>query len=340
MQNAEYAARVDAVKRRAQGRWTDVLGALGLDERMLKRKPMPCPVCKDGTDRFQYRDKFHEGDYHCRKCGGGDGFKLLQACKGLDFHTALCEVEKVLGVLPEARTASGPSPDRMRKLAQRIWEEARPVTVGDAVDRYLRSRFLGLASYPPSLRFHPALGYFQQKDGEAKARKVAEYPAMLACVQSPQGIVTLHRTYLPDGHKLDAEDAKKVLSGGYVGAAVRLAASSEELAVCEGIETGIAVFLATNKPVWCALGAGNLEKLVVPDTVRRVCVYADNDAGTDFTGQASAYALARRLRREPVPGGPRHLDVFTPKVPGTDWADVWRQRQETAAERKPLRAAA
>ena len=61
MQNAEYAARIEAVKQRAHGRWTEILGALGLDERMLKRKPMPCPVCKDGVDRFQYTDKFGDG---------------------------------------------------------------------------------------------------------------------------------------------------------------------------------------------------------------------------------------------------------------------------------------
>ena len=90
MLNAEYAARVEAVKQRAHGRWTEVLGAMGLDERMLKRKPMACPVCCDGEDRFQYTDKFGEGNYHCRKCGPGGGFKLLQACQGMDFHTALC----------------------------------------------------------------------------------------------------------------------------------------------------------------------------------------------------------------------------------------------------------
>lgn len=338
MQDADYAARIEAAKRHAHGRWTDVLGALGLDERMLKRKSMACPVCQDGEDRFQYRNKFQEGDYFCRKCGAGDGFKLLMACKGLDFHAALCAVEQTLGVLPERRAPVEPSSEWAKKLAQRIWNEALPVTPGDAVDRYLRSRRLGLDTYPASLRFHPALGYYK-KEGEAKARKVAEYPAMLASVQSPQGLVTLHRTYLPDGHKLDAEDVKKLLSGGYVGASVRLAASTDELAVCEGIETGIAIFLATGKPVWCAMNAGNLEKLWVPDTVRRLCIYGDNDAGTDFTGQASAYALARRARRDPLPGGPRHVDVFIPKLSGTDWADVWGQRQEAAQERPRLRAA-
>ncbi|MBW7931897.1 MAG: zinc-binding protein, partial [Gammaproteobacteria bacterium] len=244
MLNAEYAARMEAVKQRAHGRWSEILGALGLDERLLKRKPGPCPLCKDGVDRFQYTDKFGEGNYHCRKCGPGGGFKLLQACKGMDFHAALCAVEKVLGMLPPAAPVDAAAPQCMKKLVQRIWNEARPVALGDEVDRYLRGRGLALASYPPSLRFHPALGYYQ-KEGAAKARKVAEYPAMLASVRDAQGAVTLHRTYLSAGRKLDAPDAKKVLCGGFSGAAVRLAEATDELAVCEGIETGVAVFLAT-----------------------------------------------------------------------------------------------
>ncbi len=332
MRDAEYVARVDGVKQRAHGRWTEVLGALGLDERMLRRKPMPCPICKDGVDRFQFTDKFGEGNYHCRKCGAGGGFKLLQACKGMDFHAALCAVEQVLGMLPPAKPeAMAPNPKRMTKLVQRVWDEAKPVTAGDEVDRYLSSRFLGLPSYPASLRFHAALGYYQ-KDGTAKARKVAEYPAMLASVRSPEGIVTLHRTYLSGGAKLNAPDAKKVLSGGYAGASVPLGEPTDELAVCEGIETGIAVLLATGKPVWCALGAGNLEPLWVPESVRRISIYGDNDAAGDYTGQASAYALARRLLRGATSTA-RRVDVFIPRLPGTDWADVWRQRQEAARRR-------
>jgi len=103
--------------------------------------------------------------------------------------------------------------------------------------------------------------------------------------------------------------------------------------VCEGIETAIAVFLATGKPVWSALSAGNLEKLWIPETVKRLCIYGDNDADGDFTGQASAYALARRVKREEAQSGPRTVQVFLPKLAGTDWADVWLQRQESSVLR-------
>jgi putative DNA primase/helicase len=335
MQDREYAARVDTAKQRAHGRWTEILASLGVDERILKRRPLPCPVCQSGVDRFQYTDKFGEGNYHCRKCGPGGGFKLLQAVCGIDFNAALVEVERLLGVLPDKATnlAVGPAPERMKKLVLRIWDEARPMSAGDEVDRYLRGRGLALKQYPDALRFHPALGYYQ-KEGATKSRKVGEYPAMLACVRAADGHpVTLHRTYLHGGQKLQAPDAKKVLCAGFAGAAVRLAEASNELAVCEGIETGIAVWLATGKPVWPALSAGNLEKLWVPDSVREVCIYADNDANGDFTGQASAFILARRLKREEPQGGPRMVRVFLPKNAGADWADVWQQRQAAAMPR-------
>jgi putative DNA primase/helicase len=327
MQNAEYAARVDDVKRRAHGRWTEILSSLQVGERILKRCNLPCPLC-GGTDRFQYTDKFGEGNYHCRSCGPGGGFKLLQAVKGIDFATALREVERCVGtVLPALKAISiEPSAERMKKLAKRIWDEAVPVAAGDEVDRYLRGRGLALPAYPQVLRFHPALGYFE-KDAGGKSRKVAEYGAMLACIQGPDGhAVTLHRTYLKDGQKAVLRDAKKVLSAGINGAAVRLFEATDELALSEGIETGIAVHLATGKPVWAGLNAGNLEKLWLPDSVRRICIYGDNDADADFDGQAFAFALARRLKKEERRTGPRQVQVFLPKQAGTDWADVWRTR--------------
>lgn len=327
MQSVEYAARIESAKQRAHGRWTDILASLGVEQRILKRRNLPCPFC-GGTDRFQYTDKFGEGNYFCRGCGPGGGFKLLQGILGMDFNTALCEIERWLGVMPgqfPARVGE-PSAERMQKLAQRIWNEALPVTVGDEVDRYLTSRGVALPVYPKVLRFHPALGYYQ-KDAAGKSHKVGEYPAMLACVQGEDGhAITLHRTYLQNGAKLAVPDAKKVLSSGINGAAVRLFEATEDLGISEGIEKSIALHLATGRPFWAGLNAGNLEKLWIPDSVRRIWIYADNDADSDFAGQASAYLLARRLKREAHRIGGREVQVFVPKEAGVDWSDLWLRR--------------
>jgi putative DNA primase/helicase len=57
-----------------------------------------------------------------------------------------------------------------------------------------------------------------------------------------------------------------------------------------------------------------------------VCIYADNDAGSSYAGQAAAYALARRLKRDGGRDAPRRVEVFVPRQAGEDWADVWFRR--------------
>jgi putative DNA primase/helicase len=330
--NDEFESRVRDIKARAHGQWTSLLKALGVDSAILNGKNQPCPMC-GGTDRFQYTDKFGEGNYHCRSCGAGGGLKLAQGVLGIRFGELLERIEQQLGTV-QAKPPSGigsPSPQQMKRLCQRIWNEARPITVGDEVDRYLRNRGLQLSSYPRTLRFHAALGYFEKPAGQQRTKKLADYPAMLAVVQGPDGhAVTLHRTYLQDGRKALGAQSRKVLSSGINGAAVRLFEPSDELAITEGIETALAVHLSTGKPVWAALSCGNLEKLWVPDSVARVCIYADNDADSGFDGQASAYALAHRLMREArrlhANGLVRQVQVFVPKQNGADWADIWLAR--------------
>lgn len=213
----------------------------------------------------------------------------------------------------------------MRELCERIWTQSRPVQVGDEVDRYLRGRGIALASYPDTVRMHPALGYYEREPGQARSIKVGEYSAMVALVQAPDGEpITLHRTYLKDGRKAFGAQSKKVLSAGYDGGAVRLDAATRELAVTEGIETALAVRLSTGKPVWAALNCGNLEKLQIPRGVELVLIYADNDSDAEFAGQVSAYHLAQRLMREAHRSGRTlAVRVHVPRQDGADWADVW-----------------
>lgn len=342
MLNPDYQQRIESAKRNAHGRWNDILASSGAARRLLRHRDMPCPRC-GGNDRFRYDDKFGGGDYYCRHCGAGDGFTLLQALLGGDFHTALQAVENYLGTTPV--TQSPPrrtSPDRMLLLANRIWEEGAPLAQHDDVWRYLHRRGLILPEMPQTLRFHPALGYYE-KDADGRSSKVGDVAAMLARVQGPDGaLVTLHRTYLLDGRKAVAHGAKKLLSGGIRGAAVRLFEPTEELAVAEGIETALAVHLATGHPTWAALSAGNLEQLWIPPHVRRVLIYADNDAGGSFTGQAAAFALARRLARDTLPDGShREIQVFIPPRVGEDWADVWqRLRTRRRARNAPTKTGA
>lgn len=328
MTNEEYQRRVDDAKARAHGRWPEILLYLGLEPRMIKKRVnMPCPFC-GGRDRFQFTDKFGEGNYFCRYCGAGGGFQLAQQATGMDFHGVLVAVERYLGLNPKpvAHRPSGPTEEYMRNLVRQIWNESQPISRGDEVDRYLTSRGLGLTEYPSVLRFHPKLDYYR-KDEHGKSRKVAEYPAMVARIDGPdEEIRAVNRIYLPNGRKLGTDDTKKILGSGIAGLPVKLDEATDELLVTEGIEKGLALRLATRKPTWPMLGAGNFEQLVIPDTVTKLWIYGDNDADGDFTGQHFAFALARRARREQKDGVRREVNVFIPKCPGIDWSDIWFRR--------------
>jgi len=97
------------------------------------------------------------------------------------------------------------------------------------------------------------------------------------------------------------------------GGAIRLYAPDETLAVTEGIETALAVRVATGLPLWATYSAGGMARLIVPPDVRLVIICADHDpAGLD-----AARTLARRLLTEQ-----RRVKMLIPDRPGADWADL------------------
>jgi putative DNA primase/helicase len=279
MNSLDFKRRVEEVKHQARGNWGGILRRLLVDHKVINRKNQPCPRCQDGRDRFQYTDKFGNGDSYCRYCGHMDGFELLHACNGWSFAETLKAVEELVGTVADwpRVSKSEPSLERMRKLAKRIWEEAKPIEAGDEVACYLARRGLGMEQYPRSLRTHPALGFYVREESGRKSKLACRYAAMLAAVQAADGhAVTVHRTYLESGDKAKVREPKKLLNAGIHGAAIRLFEATDELALAEGIETALAVHLRTGKPVWATVSAVNMEKVWIPDTVKSICIYADN----------------------------------------------------------------
>ncbi len=65
----------------AQGRWLEILAALGIDENYLRNRHGPCPIC-GGKDRFRWDNKWDNGEYYCQQCGPGNGMLLLRKLKG------------------------------------------------------------------------------------------------------------------------------------------------------------------------------------------------------------------------------------------------------------------
>lgn len=199
--------------------------------------------------------------------------------------------------------------------------------------RYLESRGLpgkvleGISD--DVLRFHPALPYWEYDDAGNNIH-VGDFPAMVAKVKDQDGnTVTLHRTYLDtDGPgKAPVQSPKKLMTatsdGATNGAAIRLFPAGSVLGLAEGIETALAVHAATGQRVWSCVSAGGLERVILPQEVSRVHLWADNDASG--RGEQAAKRLADRLCEED-----RTVYLHLPRTPGTDWLDVYIAFGESA----------
>lgn len=293
----------------ATGRWPSILMHFGIDECFLKNKGCPCPIC-GGKDRYRFDDKEGRGTWICNQCGAGDGFRLLEMVKGWSFKEAAYQVEQVAGNVQAVAVKK--ESDDAKKMAsiKRLWNETEPVCKGDPVWLYLNRR-IGIEVIPHCLRYHPALPYI---DGDA----VDYFPAMVALVSSHenQGI-GVHRIYLTkDGKKAPVEKSKKLLLGKPMnGASIKIGSPADSIGIAEGIETALAASRKFSMPVWAAVSANMMEQWVPPERVKHVVVFGDNDAS--FTGQASAYELARKLVLKGIT-----TEVRIPEQQGKDWADA------------------
>jgi hypothetical protein len=91
----------ETVKPNANGRWKEILSALGVDPATLKNHHGPCPGC-GGKDRFRFDNLNGDGTFICSQGGlgetAGDGFELLvHAGKAASKSEALRLVADHLG---------------------------------------------------------------------------------------------------------------------------------------------------------------------------------------------------------------------------------------------------
>jgi putative DNA primase/helicase len=263
-----------------------------------------------GVDRFRFDDKEGHGTYFCNVCGAGDGIRFAMKFTGLPFPEAASRIDEIIrNVKPDSPRQQKPEMTEEQRTAmlRALWTEAKPLEDGDLATKYLSLR--GLYADTNELRYIPATN-----DGCGGVR-----PAIVARVLTPDGkrVATLHRTFLrPDGlAKAEMASPRKLMPGTVPdGAAIRLGPVKEALGVAEGIETALAASELYELPVWATLNASLMAKWSPPEGVTEVCIFADNDEA--FTGQAAAYSLAHRLKR--------NFDVVVkvPNEPGTDWNDV------------------
>lgn len=198
---------------------------------------------------------------------------------------------------------------------------------------YLRSRKVAVRGQAvmdaETVRFHPALQYWSE-DAEGNLVDNGTHPGFVAAVRDAEGnLVTLHRTFLTrTGKKLTKfGPARKMMTvpesrGSASGGAIRLGEPADGvLGVAEGLETALSAYRASGIPCWSTISATMLEKVVVPDDVHTVLIWADRDRSG--TGEASARALSERLTAQGV-----KCHILMPAMPikarskGVDWNDV------------------
>ena len=274
----------------------------------------------------------------CNTCGSfHDGFALLRWLKCVDFPTIVEMVNgTVLGdssIQPPrlARKPIQPAPpdESIRIRLNATWGRAFPHVSPKAglMWEYFRNRGINLPAKESvnNLRLHPGLKSFNE-DGECEGT----YPCILALVQDRDGQpVTLHRTYIThDGLKAPVENAKKMMplvpGRAVQGAACRLTRGHASLGVCEGIETAMAVWLATGIAVWPTLNAALLSLFEPPPGVKTVWIWGDDDLSK--TGELAALALKKKLDAANVESGIWIPDAgilpASGKGKGVDWLDV------------------
>lgn len=295
------------IKEIARGKWRGILASMGLDDKQLSGRHGPCPMC-GGKDRFRFDDKDGNGTFYCSHCGSDSGIGLVMRFKDCDFKTAAQLVSDAAGFVKSEKYKSAKTDESKVVALRKLWAETSPVQHGDPVSGYLWNRGLKIDAYPMALRTHPGLAYREAEKFYGK------FPAMVALVTGPDGKgVTLHRTYLKDGKKASVPSPKKLMPGLPIkGAAIRLFAAGECLGVAEGVETAIAASILFDVPVWSCVSASGIESFEPPESVQRLVVFGDKD--DSFTGQAAAYALAKRMQLRGIA-----VDIRIPER--GDWAD-------------------
>ncbi|MBU6371401.1 MAG: toprim domain-containing protein [Alphaproteobacteria bacterium] len=203
---------------------------------------------------------------------------------------------------------------RNAKHALRDWAKAKAVHRATLGGVYLEKTRALRPPWGPSLRFL-ARCYCGPLRGER--------PALIGGVSklsAPHDVIAIQRIFLePPGRKCSELEKPKLSLGPITGGGVILGDVRDALVIAEGIESALSASRALGLPAVAVLGASNLPKLEIPDTVRRVVIAPDRDEGG--TGERHARALGVELAR-------RGVSVALAWAPDglNDWND-WTMRE-------------
>lgn len=176
--------------------------------------------------------------------------------------------------------------------ARRLWRDSIPLTGTPASD-YLDRR--GITQRPATLR----CCYYDD-----------DPLGLIAAVQRSDDEIIAAQV------KMITRDGRKALGnrpdtiGSLGDGAVRLGPAAEIMGIAEGVETALSAQAMKGISVWASLGSTRLHSVVLPDVVREVHVFADNDGpGAKAAARAvDVHTRAGRLVRVKCP--PPHLKDY------------------------------
>ncbi|MDF8334413.1 DUF7146 domain-containing protein [Novosphingobium cyanobacteriorum] len=243
--------------------------------------------------------------------------------KAILFHCfAGCSNEEVIAALDRqgvrsrdlfdgsgAVAADRPEKSAFNSNARRLWHSATAISDSPA-EGYLAQR--GILRASDQLRY---LG----RTPLGPRGAVQFLPAMLAAVTTDIGIIAIHRTFLDaPSAKLAGFDRPKRALGSLGYGAVRLAPpAAGRLGLAEGIESALSAMQLFGIPCWATLGNERFGLVAIPEGVRELYLFIDNDAGGELADQR-----ARRAYSEPG----RVIQSRAPASTGFDWNDELKAR--------------
>ncbi len=200
----------------------------------------------------------------------------------------------------ENRPLAAPASD----MALDIWAASHGPR-GTAAEAYLHGRDLVL---PPMnaeaiIRFHPQAPRERQRQ-----------PALITLFRDDETDrpKAIHRLFLTADAKKDAAMMLGPVGGCAMKLTGKLGGACDQLNICEGLETGLALLAAGHTPIWAVGSAGAIQSFPVLRGVAAICVWADNDG-------AGLFAAENCYRRYVEAG--RDALIRTPEDEGCDFAD-------------------
>ncbi len=255
---------------------------------------IPCPLCSPQRRRAisqrkpvlrVWRIDPTFATFHCARCG-----ECGHVRDGTAVRVDPAAIERARAEAAQRdRTAAE---ERLSK-ARWLWSKRRPIG-GTIAETYLRQARGYPGIIPQTLGYLPARG--------------DHGPAMIAAFGLPTepepGVITIadaavrgvHITRLaPDGSGKAGTDTDKIMIGLSAGSPIVLAPPNDlfGVAITEGIEDALSVYLATGLGAWAAGSASRLPALakVIPPYIEAITILADDDDD----GRRHAGELSMRL---------------------------------------------